>query len=114
MNKSVISNGFPNWLTEWLEAQKVPLWGAADLKDFHTPLDQSGKKYPFAISFVIPMNPKIMASIQKGPNQEYADEYVRVNKHINELSTALAAKILEKNLDIREIYANNFKYISSI
>ena len=39
------------------------------------------------------MDPEIMASIQPGPNQPYADEYARVNSLINELSAALAAEI---------------------
>jgi epoxyqueuosine reductase len=34
-----------------------------------------------------------MIRIQNGPNQAYADEYARVNNHINELSVALAAEI---------------------
>ena len=68
------SFAYPNWLTEWMEAQKITLWGAADLRNFSTPRDQTGKKFSFAISFVIPMNPKIMGSIQKRPNHAYADE----------------------------------------
>jgi len=109
MNKPpipVISKAFPEWLPGWMNEQKVPLWGAADLKNFHTPLDQSGKQFPFAISFVIPMNPKIMASIQRGPNQEYADEYARVNMHINELSIALAEKIIKKNFQSKPLAAS--------
>lgn len=101
-----ISHTFPAWLTQWMEAQKVSLWGAADLKDFHTPLGQSGKEFPFAISFVIPMNPKIMAGIQKGPNPKYADEYARVNKHINELSISLAIKFSEKGYQSKSLAAS--------
>ncbi|MDT8378543.1 MAG: hypothetical protein RQ739_06595, partial [Desulfotignum sp.] len=96
-NDSPVSNTLPTnsithptWLIEWMETQEITLWGAADLRNFSTPSDQTGKKFPFAISFVIPMNPKIMDSIKKGPNQEYADEYARVNNHINELATTLS------------------------
>ncbi len=81
---------YPTWLTEWMEAQKVTLWGVADLRDLPTPSDQTGKEFPLAISLVSPINPQIMDSIHKGPNQAYADEYTRVNNHINELSAALA------------------------
>jgi len=42
-----------------------------------------------------------MASVQNGPNQAYADEYARVNGHINELSAALAAEI--KNRGFRSL-----------
>ena len=83
----------PTWLIEWMEAHEITLWSAADLRNFSTPLDQTGKQFPFAISFVIPMNSKIMGSIQKGPNQAYADEYARVNNHINKLSTTLSVEI---------------------
>jgi epoxyqueuosine reductase QueG len=76
-----------------MEAHKITLWGVADLRDFPTPQDETGHGFPFAISWVAPMNPKIMSGIQKGPIQTYADEYARVNKLINELSVALAAEI---------------------
>ncbi len=89
----VPSTTFPRWLTGWIEAQKIVLWGAADLQNFSTPLDETGHAFPFAISWAIPMNPHIMVSIQNGPNQTYADEYTRVNTLINELSGALAAEI---------------------
>ena len=39
------------------------------------------------------MNPQIMAGIQQGPNQAYADEYSRVNKRINEIALMLSAEI---------------------
>jgi epoxyqueuosine reductase QueG len=76
-----------------MEAHTITLWGVADLRNFSTPQDETGHNFPFAISWVIPMNPQIMISIQNGPNQTYADEYARVNKLINELSEALAAEI---------------------
>ena len=39
------------------------------------------------------MNPQVVVSIRNGPNQAYADEYSRVNNHINELSRGLAAEL---------------------
>ena len=90
---SIISTKYPTWLTEWMEAQSITLWGAADLRDFSTPLDKEGEEFPFAIGWAIPMNHQIMASIQNGPNQPYATEYARVNNHINELSVTLSAEI---------------------
>jgi epoxyqueuosine reductase len=83
----------PIWLTEWMEVHEITLWGAADLRDFSTPQDETGQRFPLAFSWAIPMNPQIMVSIRNGPNQAYADEYARVNNHINELSLALAAEI---------------------
>ena len=76
-----------------MEAQKIAIYGAADLRDFSTPRDETGHGFPFALSWVIPMNPQIMAGIRNGPNQTYADEYARVNNRINELSGTLAAEI---------------------
>lgn len=83
----------PVWLIEWMNLQKILLWGAADLRKFATPKDEAGNRFPFALSWAIPMNPKIMLSIQNGPNQEYANEYSQVNQQINELSILLAAEI---------------------
>lgn len=90
---SNISTTNPTWLTKWMEAQGITLWGSADLCSFSTPLDKNGEELPYAIAWAIPMNPQIMASIQNGPNQSYADEYARVNNHINELSVALSGEI---------------------
>ena len=76
-----------------MEEHQIALWGAADLRSFSTPRDETGQRFPFALSWAISMNPQIMVSIQNGPNQAYADEYARVNNHIDELSEALAAEI---------------------
>ena len=103
---SIISTTFPTWLTEWIEAQGVALWGAADLRNFPTPLDQKGKEFPFAIAWAIPMNPKIMVSIQNGPNQPYSDEYTSVNTHINELSVALSDQIEKRGFKSKPLAAS--------
>lgn len=97
----------PAWLVAWMEAHKVPLWGAADLHDFPTPQDETGKKFPFAVSWVIPMNPRIMASIRNGPNQAYADEYSRVNHRINDLSVALAEEIMARGFRSKPLGASD-------
>jgi len=86
-----IDNLFPAWLTQCMDTHQVPLWGTADLRNFATPVDENGKRFPFALSWALPMNPRIMASIQSGPNQPYADEYERVNHRINQLAATLAA-----------------------
>ena len=46
-----------------------------------------------ALSFAVPMNPRIMAGIHMGPNRAYADEYAEVNRRINGRSFALAGEI---------------------
>ncbi len=84
---------FPDWLTQWFQAQDIVLRGAADLRGFSTPQDGTGQRFPRALSFLIPMNPLVMTAIQQGPNQAYADEYSRVNHRLNDLSEALAAEI---------------------
>ena len=78
-----------------MEEQKVEVWGVADLGDFETPQDSSGRKFPRAISFAVPMTAAIMAGIQNGPNRAYADEYARVNDLINQIAGQLAAEIRE-------------------
>jgi len=97
---------FPAWLTEWMEVNEIMLWGAADLRDFSTPQDETGQGFPFALSWVIPMNPQIMVSIQNGPNQAYADEYAGVNNRINELSEVLAAEIKERGFRSKSLAAS--------
>jgi len=65
-----------------MDTREIPLWGAADLTPFSTPVDEHGNGFPRALSFALPMTPEIMAGIQNGPNQAYADEYARVNMKI--------------------------------
>ncbi len=89
------SSPFPDWLSQWMADNAIALWGAADLHNFDTPVDERKTPFRYAISFVFPMNPDIMGSIQNGPNQDYAQEYKRVNDKINAVSSALA-KELEK------------------
>lgn len=103
---SLVLNNFPTWLTEWMKAQKIKVWGAADLQNFSTPTDERGKKFPYAISWAIPMNPRIMVSIKNGPNQAYADEYARVNNHINELSSALSTELKNKGVRAKPLAAS--------
>jgi epoxyqueuosine reductase QueG len=86
----------PPWLVSWMTAKEIDLWGAADLHGFTTPLDKSGRGYPMAISWAVAMNPHIMVTIREGPNQDYADEYARVNSRINRLSLSLTAEIIKR------------------
>ena len=82
----------PTWLSEWMQARGLSLWGVADLRGFPTP-EVDGRRLPCGISFAIPVDAQIMAGIRNGPTYEYADEYVRLNQRINELSAALASEI---------------------
>jgi epoxyqueuosine reductase len=97
---------FPTWLTEWMEAQRITLWGAADLRDFSTPLDQEGEEFSYAITWAIPMNPQIMVSVQKGPNRPYAEEYSSVNNQINGCSAALSAEIEKRGFKSNPLAAS--------
>ena len=93
-------------LTEWMQAHEITLWGVADLRQFETPKGASGQRLPFAISWVIPMNPHIMAGILQGPNQAYADEYTRVNNLINELARLLADEIKKRGFEAYALAAS--------
>jgi epoxyqueuosine reductase QueG len=84
---------FPAWLVSSMQQQKIVLWGLADLRKFATPKDSNGRRFPSALSYAIPMTPSIMAGIQHGPNQAYADEYTRVNNLINDTAAELTAEI---------------------
>ena len=97
----------PLWLSDWMALRKIILWGAADLRDFSTPRDETGQRFPFALSWALPMKPYIMASIQNGPNQAYADEYASVNSHINELSVSLAVEIKAKGFRSEPLAASD-------
>lgn len=99
-------SAFPSWLTKWMEAREIVLWGAADLREFSTPRDETGRGFPFALSWGTPMNPRIMAGIRNGPDRPYAEEYVRVNNRIDETSEALAAEIKGRGFRARPLAAS--------
>ena len=100
------SANIPGWLADWMKANNITLWGVADLRNFDTPHDEAGLSFPFAISWAVPMDPQIMAGIQGGPDQEYADEYARVNDLINELSVQLTAEIKMRGHRARPLAAS--------
>ncbi|MEW6658661.1 MAG: 4Fe-4S double cluster binding domain-containing protein [Thermodesulfobacteriota bacterium] len=86
--------------------QKIAHWGAAGLRGFSTPKDAEGREFPFALSWLVPVNPQVMAQVQQGPTQAYADEYDRVNHRINELASMLAAEIRDRGFRARPLAAS--------
>ena len=97
---------YPSWLITFMQRQKIELWGMADLRDLDTPGDSNGQKFPGALSFAIPMTPAIMAGIQHGPNQAYADEYTRVNDLINSVANQLATEIRDHGFQALSLAAS--------
>jgi len=97
---------YPPWLTGWMEAHRIELWGAADLRAFSTPPEETGQGFPFAISWAIPVAPRIMAGVWNGPNQAYADEYARVNVLLNEVSGELAAEVRRRGYRAKALAAS--------
>jgi len=95
-----------SWLSGWMQAHEIELWGMADLRDFATPKDAEGHRLPFAVSWAVPMNPHIMAGIQQGPNQAYAEEYARVNQRLNHLALALADEIKNRGFKAHALAAS--------
>ncbi|MCX5854909.1 MAG: epoxyqueuosine reductase [Deltaproteobacteria bacterium] len=89
-----------------MQSEEIILWGVADLRSFSTPFAATGQRFPFALSWAIPMNPLIMANIQYGPNQAYAGDYDRVNVRINELAEKLAAGIRDSGFQARPLAAS--------
>ncbi len=98
---------FPEWLISWMDMHDISLWGAADLREFSTPADETGQSFPCALSWAIPMDPHIMAGIQPGPNQAYADEYARVNNLINELACKLSAELQGRGFRSKALAASD-------
>lgn len=46
----------------------------------------------------MPMNPQITASIQESPNEAYAQEYIRINGLINDLSAGSGKLIQQQRI----------------
>lgn len=95
-----------DWLAEWMASHRVALWGVADLRGFATPVDAGGEPFPRAVSMVFPMTPAIMAGIQNGPNQAYADEYTRVNRRIDAVAARLVGALQERGWQAKPLAAS--------
>lgn len=89
-----------------MDVHDINLWGMADVRAFFTPSDETGKGFPCAITWALPMNSEIMMSIQNGPNQAYADEYAQVNSTINQVSSELAAEICSRGFRSKSLAAS--------
>jgi len=94
------------WIGEWIAEHGISLWGTADLRDLETPPDETGRAFPFAAAWAVPMDPHIMAGIHNGPNQAYADEYARVNREIDDTAVALANEIRKRGFRARPLAAS--------
>jgi epoxyqueuosine reductase len=102
----VAPHQFPDWLIAWMQEHHITLWGAADLAGFSTPGDSTGRSFPRALAWALPMNPRIMAAIQAGPDQPYADEYARVNRLLNELAAELTREIIHRGFRAQNLAAS--------
>ena len=101
------SRSLPPWLVSWMQTQNIGVWGVADLRGFPTPIYSKGKSFPCALSWVIPMAPHVMAAIRRGPNQDYADEYAKVNVRINKLAEMLVAEIQDRGYRSQALAASD-------
>lgn len=97
---------FPGWLVEWMQLKGILTWGAADLRGFSTPRDNTGQEFPFAVSWAVSVKPSTMADIRNGPTRVYADEYARLNRFINETAEELAVAIRKKGYRAQPLAAS--------
>jgi len=90
------SRNFQNFLQEFFFKLGIDLFGLADLRGLSGAKDDNDDDFVAAASFAVPMNSEVMAGIDKGPNQYYAEEYGRVNGLIDTMAAGLADRL--KNL----------------
>ena len=93
-------------IEEFFIALGIDTFGLADLRGIACLTDDLGNSLSWAFSFAVPMNPKIMTGIIKGPNQRYADEYSRVNRKIDAISKALIIRHKERGFFAKAIPAS--------
>ncbi len=87
---------FPPWLVSVMDAEGLALWGAADLGELSTPKDATGDGFRIAISWVVPMDPAIMAGIRNGPTEPYCALYTATNLRINALAEQIADELQDR------------------
>jgi len=84
----------------------IDLFGIADLSGLSSVKDDNGDDFCTAISFAVPMNSEVMAGIEKGPNQYYAEEYASVNRLINMISSSLAGRLKDIGFPAQALHAS--------
>lgn len=92
-----MTDSLPTWLSEFLACEEISLWGVADLRPLDTPCDDTGQGFPIAVSWAVPMAPRIMAGVRGGPNEVYAEEYAAVNARINGIAEKLATELTSRD-----------------
>jgi epoxyqueuosine reductase len=89
-----------------MHEESIVLWGAADLRGLSTPKDADGRGFPFALSWAVPVAPRVMAEVCQGPTPAYAAEYDRINRRINELGGILAADLRRRGFRAQPLAAS--------
>ncbi|WP_097027185.1 4Fe-4S double cluster binding domain-containing protein [Clostridium peptidivorans] len=69
-------------IRERLIEKGASIVGFADLKDIP---ESQREGYRYGISIAVALNPFVITGIEDGPTKDYYDEYVRVNKLLDEL-----------------------------
>lgn len=80
-----INNKLENFLSD-----KTSAFGFADISALP---EESRRGYKYAISMAIAHDPKVMESIRKGPNRDYAAAFDELNRRIVEISRGLIAEV---------------------
>lgn len=89
-----------------MSARDIVLWGVADLRAFDTPLDDKGRSFPTAISWVWRMDPEIMRAIASGPTEAYAEEYARANCWLDRTGRGLSQELRRRGFRARPLDAS--------
>ncbi len=71
-------------------SDKTSAFGFADISSLP---EESRRGYNYAISMAIAHDPKVIESIRKGPNRDYAAAFDELNRRIAEISRGLIAEI---------------------
>jgi len=98
---------YNEWLNDWMQSWDISLWGAADIHTLCFSIGGDIEPYPGAVSWAIPMSPNIMAGLNKGPTQAYADAYSQINVRIGEVAQLLSKAIAQKGFRVYPLAASD-------
>ncbi len=104
---AVTSSELHDFFHEFFSKLGIEIFGIADITGLSRVNDENGDDFRTAISFVVPMNPGVMAGIEEGPNQYYAEEYARVNGLINMISSSLAGRLKSIGYPAKALHASD-------
>jgi epoxyqueuosine reductase QueG len=95
----------PN-LEHFFRRRGIRTFGVADLSRLPDPVVLEDRTWPKAVSFAVPMKPELIAEVQTGPTDAYAQEYRDLNQLITQTAEELVCALQQDGYPALQLAAS--------